>query len=138
MTSPTRHPDLLRVADPSTRNTQQLPRAGATGDATAAQRSGLKALALKALERNSERNTPAPRERNIAQQPLSAEVASVAPVAFPKSATTQQPRRSERAVVRFQLPGTSSNTWCAAIGACSRAELVADVLLRWPDAEVLP
>jgi len=43
-----------------------------------------------------------------------------------------------RALVKFRMPGTPSNTWCSAIGACTRAELVADVLLRWPTAEVLP
>jgi hypothetical protein len=46
--------------------------------------------------------------------------------------------RLTRAVVKFRLHGTPTNTWCSAIAACSRAELVADVLLRWPDAEVLP
>ncbi len=46
--------------------------------------------------------------------------------------------RLERAVVRFQLSDTPSNTHCAAIGACSHAELVADVLSRWPHAVVLP
>src|SRR5688500_10958747 len=45
--------------------------------------------------------------------------------------------RLARAVVRFRLTDTPSNTCCAAIGACSRDELVADVLTRWPHAEVL-
>lgn len=43
-----------------------------------------------------------------------------------------------RAVVRFQLPGCPANTWATAIGGKSRAEIVAEILRKWPDAEVLP
>jgi hypothetical protein len=47
--------------------------------------------------------------------------------------------RPTRAIVRFRMPGTPSNSWCTALGAPgnTRDELIGDVLQRWPHAEVL-
>lgn len=64
-------PDLLRVAFPSTRNTQQscdFIRNPATSNATSTQQTGLKALALLALQRNNSRNSAATESKNATQQ----------------------------------------------------------------------
>lgn len=63
--------DLLRVAFPSARNTQQTEvstQSGATSDATQAQHTSLKTLALLALTRNTPRNNHATHPTEGAQQ----------------------------------------------------------------------
>lgn len=103
MNSPNLHESLLlRVADPRARNTQQSGKNGqndATGSATGAQQTSLKALALLALGRNKPRNKGATERGKYAQQtPVfdpavvaqESPVDSVALLRCPRDATTQQ------------------------------------------------
>jgi hypothetical protein len=65
------NPGLLRVAFPSTRNTQQTTECSknhATRNATRTQQTGLKALALLALQRDNSRNSAATASINATQQ----------------------------------------------------------------------
>lgn len=135
---------LLRVAHPRECNNATKPEiAGfdATARATGTQQGGLKALALLTLARNKPRNSSATTPRNATQQTPSKPTPvvardSVACVALPRGATAQQP--IIRAVVRFRIGNCEPNTWCTAIGGKPRAEIVADILQKWPDAKVLP
>ena len=46
--------------------------------------------------------------------------------------------RVQRTVVRFQLAGCPPNTWAVATGAKKRDDVIAELLVKWPDAVVLP
>ena len=144
-------PGLLRVASPSTCNTQQNRVSGnatRNRDATGAQQTSLKALALLALSRNSHatatqqeaqkgqkttQQTVAIDRGFVAQEPS---LLRVARVAFPRGATAQQVTRT---VVKFRLRGGCQRSWCAAIGTRSRQEIIAELVQKHGDAvEVLP
>lgn len=138
----TSNPHLLRVACPSTRNTQQTPPIRATSPATVAQQGGLKALAIAALARNKPCNTGAQHPRKTAQYPplgtpplvaTDSAPLRVARVAFPRDATTQQPRP----VLHFRLKGYEPNCWATALGRPDETveSLRADLRDRWPDVE---
>ena len=75
-------PDLLRVASPSTCNTQQTAVLTQQHCATPTQQQGLKALAQQALKRNSPRNSSATPMQKGAQQPPCAGTDFVACVAL--------------------------------------------------------
>ncbi len=62
------NPNLLRVARPRECNTQQTGSECATASATTVQQTILKALSLRALERNKRRNKSATRDEKTMQQ----------------------------------------------------------------------
>lgn len=139
---------LLRVAQPRECNTQQTPQNRATARATGAQQGSLRALAGAALARNSARNTGAQDAPETAQQRHDLEAAIVARdstplrvacVAFPRGATTQQPEKVVRVVVRFRLQGGCPRSWCTAIGTKPREAIVEELrILHGAGVEVLP
>jgi len=107
MTDWTSESDLLRVAPPSTRNTQQTGKTAQQGAQQGTQQRGLKALALQALARNGVRNNDATKSEKPRNNAPDSEPQFVARVALPMA------RNSATSWWRlFYADGSASTIYC--------------------------